>query len=364
MKFFMTNKGVHEFKKWINANKWVYDQKKVLNQIYNWKKCLPWIKPYYALKSNPSIDLVETITSNTNIGLDASSLFEVQLAKKYTNDIIYTNPHLLQDHSFLLDNVNYIVIDDLNELKRAPNLNILLRMNSGIQSANCSFDSKFGCSQSEAYDMIDYALENKKRICGISFHIGSGGNHDRKYAYITSYTYSKPILDYLQKNCLSKPILNIGGGLLSSTDLTETLGWTKHLPYNMIAEPGRYYSEPAYHLITQVIAKTRRGIFLDNGAYHELNVYYRDHWRFPRLTQCYDNQTDRLDKVKEYEDVQLFGPTCDSYDTIGFCNVPKSISVGDCIFLENMGAYTSAGSCNFNGISSASFQKEYVLNKI
>lgn len=45
----------------------------------------------------------------------------------------------------------------------------------------------------------------------------------------------------------------------------------------------------------------------------------------------------------------LWGPTCDSFDKISDSIKMPELAPGDWIVYENMGAYTIAGSCNFNG---------------
>lgn len=358
MKIFLTENIINTFinvKK--NNSRWIFDKNKLLNQIYNWKLKLPWIKPYYALKSNPSEEIIKTLY-NSNIGFDAASMNEILLAKKYSDDIIYTNPHTnLQDDISNLNYMRFKVVDDIGEIDNLKNIkvDILIRLNSCIETANTKFDSKFGCTKEEAYDIIEYANLNNLKVRGISFHIGSGGIHNRKNAYLTAYNHSESLLYYLKKKHKKTPILDIGGGLLYNTDLTETLGWTEYIPYEIIAEPGRYFSEPSYHLFTQIIAKTKRGLFLDNGVYHELNIYHRDNWNFPLLTHYYDTELHVFKKIDNYQDLKIFGPTCDSYDTLNICKFPKYFKKGDFIFLGNMGSYSSAGSCNFNGINSASY---------
>lgn len=359
MKIFLSKYAINTFSNILFKNsRWIFDKQKLLHQIYNWKIKIPWIKPYYALKSNTSEEILQTLCSS-NIGVDAASMNEILLAKKYSNDIIYTNPHtILHEDITNLKHTRFKVVDDIGEIDNLKNIkvDILIRLISCIESANTKFDSKYGCTKEEAYDIIDYAHLNNLKIRGISFHIGSGGLHNRKNAYLTAYNYSEPLLYYLKNIYKEKPILDIGGGLLYNTDLTETLGWTKNIPYEIIAEPGRYFSEPSYHLFTQIIAKTKRGIFLDNGIYHELNIYHRDNWNFPLLTHYYDNNKKEFYKIDKYKDLKIFGPTCDSYDTLNICTFPKYFKKGDWIFLNNMGSYTSAGSCNFNGINPASQQ--------
>lgn len=349
-------------------NRWNYDKPSLLNQIDKWATHIPWIKPYYAVKSNPLPYVLRDITAHIvkdapdfKVGLDVASVYETNHALQYTplENTIYTNPHtiLYEYNKAGTQKYNLKVVDSLCELDVLQGLNqfapLLIRINSGIQSANINFDSKFGATLDEARAILAAAKMRGFQVKGVSFHIGSGGDFPRKTAYIKAYSNACPLLDHIRKEFgVKTPILNFGGGLLYDTDLSEALGWTKNLPYQMMAEPGRYFSEPSHHLAIQVIAITPRGVFIDNGVYHELNVLHRDHWHMPKLGRVLDG--DESNAVTEFQNVRVFGPTCDSYDTLGVCELPKNIQVGDWILLPNMGAYTSAGTVNFNGIRGAS----------
>lgn len=322
-----------------------------------WKKSLPWIRPYYAIKANPSHELLDTLMTDGKVGIDVASLQEINTALNYTTkeNIIYTNPHMIPYEITSIKNagIHIKVVDSMNEIRKLVDNHffpdVLIRMKSNIYDADCAFDSKFGCDKEEARFIQEYATLNNICIRGVSFHIGSGGNFDRNIAYKKAIEYAGYILDKIDN-----PILDIGGGLLYNTDLKEALAWTNNLPYTMIAEPGRYYAEPAYHLKLHVIAKTNRGIFLDNGIYQELNVYHRDHWKFPILTHYYDHETGIIEEIHDYITIDVFGPTCDSYDVMEKIRFPADIKTNDTIFLSNMGAYTSSGAVNFNGIIPAS----------
>lgn len=345
-------------------NRWIYDKTSVYRQLSNWHECIPWIKPYYAIKSNPSSYLLEDIVKHPyKVGLDVASLAEIELALKYTSDtnIIYTNPHTIphEIEQFTSKSLNIKVVDSIGELQKIINNNIeckiLIRINSGNDFGDTKFDTKFGASIEETNDILEFSKQNKIVINGISFHIGSGGIYNRELAYYKSYQLATPYLQYIKKYMnVQRPILNFGGGLLYNTDLKQVLGWTEYLPYQLIAEPGRYISEPSHHLFVQVIAITSRGIYLDNGIYHELNCYKRDHWKMPELTNFINVSTNIVNSVKSSKLVKVFGPTCDSGDTMDECRIPDDISVGDWILLPNMGAYTSAGMMEFNGITGAS----------
>jgi len=358
-----------------SSNRWIFDKDALELQINNWIDKLQWIKPYYAIKSNTSDKLLKIISNYENkIGLDTASIQEVNIALKYTqkSNIIFTNPHTVPHEKkelkkLLTEDVTIKVVDSMCEIIKLVEYNIipnkiLVRINSNFNDANIKFDTKFGSTYLEAIEIINYGVLHNLPIKGITFHIGSGGVFSREEAYRKVIQQSIPLLEYIKSINKEIPILDIGGGLLHDTDLLEALGWTKDLPYTIIAEPGRYFSAPSFHLFTQVISKTKRGIFIDNGVYHELNVYHRDHWNFPILTHFYENgviyhinnDKDNEKQQHNYENITVFGPTCDSYDNIEKCNIPKDIQIGDWIFLDNMGAYTSASKCDFNGILSAS----------
>ena len=373
---YLSNKDKLQF----SSNKrYFFDKKALINQIKKWDDAVPWIQSFYAIKSNPCNEIIKTIMNPgislyNKIGFDSASIGELELALKYTNlgkNIIYTNPHIIPHEKNkmceLLPKIIVKVVDNLYELKKIIEYEIktelLIRLISNIYIANVPFDTKFGCTIEEGFEIIEYANKYNIKIKGISFHIGSGGEFSRKSAYEKAIKYAEPVLKYLE-NVLKdeKPILDIGGGLLYDTNLEEALGWTEELSqkYTIISELGRYYAEPSYHLAVQVIGKTKRGIYLDNGLYHELNVYNWEKWRLPRLTHYYDTNTETIEEVKGLNKVKIFGPTCDSMDTMNECDFPNEFEVGDWIFLHNMGAYTSAGKVDFNGIKGASNNISYL----
>jgi len=364
------NISLKHYNKFNTKTRWIYDKPALLTQAHKWATQIPWIKPYYAVKSCPLPYILEHLTNykfitnniSFQIGLDVASIKETMHALQYTsiNNTIYTNPHTIpheiNEHIQIPFNIK--IVDSVCELellhKNKFMCPILIRVNSGTNKANIKFNSKFGASIEESKEIIKLAHKYKYIVKGVSFHIGSGGTYSRKEEFQSAYfNNANPVLKYIQQIFNeTNLILNIGGGFLYNTDLKEALEWTKQLPYRMIAEPGRYFSEPSHHLAVQVIAITNKGIFLDNGVYHELNCYHRDHWTMPKLTH-YINKG-KTYPVYKYKTNTIFGPTCDSYDTIGNCDFPINIKVGDWILLPNMGAYTNAGMIEFNGIKGAS----------
>ncbi len=50
----------------------------------------------------------------------------------------------------------------------------------------------------------------------------------------------------------------------------------------------------------------------------------------------------------------VVGPTCDSFDKISVSEqLPGNLEIGDYLFTENIGAYSTASSTKFNGFDGA-----------
>lgn len=72
----------------------VYNGAEAKRKISNWKATLPWIKPFYAIKSNPIRNLLRDL-KNDGANLDCASKAEIQLAFSMgltADQIVYSNP--------------------------------------------------------------------------------------------------------------------------------------------------------------------------------------------------------------------------------------------------------------------------------
>lgn len=56
----------------------------------------------------------------------------------------------------------------------------------------------------------------------------------------------------------------------------------------------------------------------------------------------------------------VFGPTCDGADKVLEEVVLPALQPGDWLLFSNMGAYTIAGACNFNGFDAIGARRFYV----
>jgi diaminopimelate decarboxylase len=72
----------------------VYNPLEALKKITAWKQNLPWIKPFYAIKSSPCMELIRDFAGK-GAGMDCASKHEIEVslnAGVLPKDIVYSNP--------------------------------------------------------------------------------------------------------------------------------------------------------------------------------------------------------------------------------------------------------------------------------
>ena len=133
-----------------------------------------------------------------------------------------------------------------------------------------------------------------------------------------------------------------------------------------IAEPGRYFVEKSHTLVLNVIGKKRETYinettqkeeeiiiyYLNDGIYGSFNCIYFDHKK-PIVLPFNERNEKILYKSK------IFGPTCDSIDLITSEIMLPELSIGEWVYVENFGAYTTAASSSFNGFITTDYK--YIL---
>jgi len=196
-------------------------------------------------------------------------------------------------------------------------------------------------------------------MAGVSFHVGSSANN--LAVYRGAIEAARAAFDAAA--ALGMPpmrVLDVGGGFVSGHTFDEAAAvindaLAQHfgdLPcVEVIGEPGRYFAETAFTLAARVIGKRTRGevreYWIDDGLYGSLNCIVMDHYvPTPRPLA-----TPRPGE-KTYTST-VFGPTCDSLDTVVTGYQLPEMSVGDWLVFDNMGAYTTGAGSNFNGFATS-----------
>jgi ornithine decarboxylase len=323
-----------------------------------WNINLPYIKPYYAIKSLQKPFILNTL-SGYDIGFDVASKREIQSVLPYKKPLIFSHP--VKDTPDILyakkQNVEYLVCDTVSEIEKVqkyyPGCKILWRIQSIEDCSLIKFNNKFGASYDETLDAI---MNPSYNIVGISFHVGSMCSDMRIYRemiYLIECIIS-PIFQQARKKL---EIIDIGGGFSKLSDISSLKcyldgyqKWFENNDIKVVSEPGRYFSNDCISLLTRVINVKKKlntyHIYINDSIYNSFSGKKFDHQTFLPIP---------LYKSHEKNKCIIWGNTCDGEDIIGEYNdmyVPKE---GEIILWNNMGAYSIANAVKgFNGFPSSS----------
>jgi len=364
----------------------IVDHDKIRANYQEFRKSLPEVQVYFAIKSNSHPEIVKTM-------YDMGSSFDVASFPEFMtvyeniknmpakerqdfiwNKIIYANT--IKPVETLKELNPYkplVTFDNLEELKKikehAPDAGLVLRIRVPNTGSVVELSSKFGAHPGESVDLIAKAIEYGLGVEGISFHVGSQCcNFDN---YVQSLNIASSIfkeaelrnypIGFIDENGKRKKVLDIGGGFPAHyTDEVESFSvLAKKLNsefkrlfskdnVQIIAEPGRFMVATACTVVTKIVGKAIRDgktcYYLNDGVYHTFSGQVFDHQHNP-LHAFKDGPT----KV-----CSTFGPTCDAFDTISVSDeLPENLELGDLLYSENIGAYSWASSTYFNGFPPA-----------
>jgi len=354
---------------------YIYDLTKLNNLYKQWKDLFPYIKPHYAVKCNPDIEILRTL-AKAGASFDCASPAEIESVlslKVNPRRIIYANPcKRNQDIAFAVERgIQYTTFDSLCELEKihriAPEMKLILRLYANDPTAQCILSNKFGAFRNEWEPILKRAQALNMNIVGVSFHVGSGAcNPD---AFADAIIQARSLFDMAVQYGNIMTILDIGGGFSHSNveSMSKSIHPTidKYFPkedypsLRCIAEPGRYFAETIAVLLTKIIGLREREDTIDywitDSLYGSFNCILYDHIHLRPEPMNLDNEG-AITEIK----TTLWGPTCDGFDKIIDDYMLPKMSCGDWIEWKNMGAYTVAGACDFNGINLTNPRKLYV----
>jgi len=353
----------------------VIDHEKIRRNYLEFKKHLPMIQVYYAVKANSNPEIVETLF-DMGASFDVASMPEFMIVYEFIRDmpdkerqdwiwdkIIYANTikpiETLED----LDQYKPLVtFDNHEEIKKiqqhAPHAGVVLRIRVPNTGSVVELSSKFGADPGEAVDLITEAFDRGLVVEGLSFHVGSQCTNFENY--VKALQLAADIINETETRTGNKiRILDIGGGfpvkyhpeVKSFTVLAKKLdAEIKRLfPPDMqiLAEPGRFLVANACTVVAKVVGKAFRDgkpcYYINDGVYHTYSGQVFDHVTYPVLAF----------KEGETKISAVFGPTCDAFDTITLSAELPELDIGDLVYSENIGAYSHASSTYFNGFPPA-----------
>ena len=352
----------------------VIDHNIIRKNYAEFKKHLPKVQAYYAVKANPEPAIVRTLYE-AGASFDVASLPEFMLVyenirrlpPKAQQDfiwdkIIYANPTKPKETLRALDQYKPLVTyDNLAELKKirqyAPHAGVVLRLRVPNTGSMVELSSKFGCDPGEAVDLINAAFDLGLVVEGLSFHVGSQCTNFQNF--VQALDISAAVMRESKSRGHALKILDIGGGFPAP--------YNKHVqPFSalarkinaeidrlfpeaiqILAEPGRFLVATAATSIATIIGKAVRDgkpcYYIDDSVYHTFSGIIFDHCQ-------YHLKSFRKGKT---EVCAVFGQTCDALDKISLSEELPELEIEDLVYSENIGAYSSASATWFNGFPPA-----------
>lgn len=352
----------------------VIDHEVIRRNYASFRRHLPKVQVYYAVKANPAPEIVRTLYQ-AGASFDVASLAEFMLV--YENikrlpakerqqfiwdKIVYANPIKPKETLQALDRYKPLVTFDnraeLDKIRRyAPHAGLALRLRVPNTGSMVELSSKFGCDPGEAVDLIEAAFGYGLVVEAVSFHVGSQcTNFDN---FVQALNLAAAVMREAASRGREIKILDIGGGFpvpydrhvkplsLLAKKINAEIARLFPPDLQILAEPGRYLVATAATAIATIIGKAVRDgktcYYIDDSVYHTYSGIIFDHCQY----------TLKAFKKGKAEICAVFGQTCDGLDTISHAQELPELDIGDLVYAENIGAYSSASSTWFNGFPPA-----------
>ncbi|KAH8160592.1 hypothetical protein CIB48_g7654 [Xylaria polymorpha] len=347
-----------------------------------WKKNLPRVKPFYAVKCNPDPKVLQLLAS-LGTGFDCASKAEIEQVLDMGVDpsrIIYAQPCKTNSYVRFVANqgVKQMTFDNADELRKIaklfPDAELFLRILTDDSSSLCRLSLKFGASLDATDDLLRLAKELGLNVVGVSFHVGSGASDP--LAFLKAVQDADVVFKQAYAYGFDLQTLDVGGGFTGDSFetmahvLREALDQYFPAHINIIAEPGRYYVSSAFTVACSIIARrtienpmtseASYMVYMNDGIYGNFSCIMYDHQQpvakilRTGMRTYYDNAL--ADAVPEGAragtEYSIWGPTCDGIDQITkSIRFSQELDVGDWLYFEDMGAYTKCSATMFNGFS-------------
>jgi ornithine decarboxylase len=338
------------------------------------KKHLPKVQAYYAVKANPAPEIIRTLY-RAGASFDVASLPEFMLVYENIRNlparerqdfiwdkIVYANPIKPKETLRELDQYKPLVtFDNWAELRKirqyAPQAGLALRLRVPNTGSMVELSSKFGCDPGEAVDMIEEAFRIGLVVEAVSFHVGSQCTNFENF--VQALNMAAAVIREAASRGREIKIVDIGGGFpvpydrhvkpLSGLARKINAEIARLFPPDMqiLAEPGRFLVATAATSVARIIGKAVRDgktcYYIDDSVYHTFSGIIFDHCQYHL----------KAFKKGPTEICSVFGQTCDGLDTISHSEELPDMEIEDLVYAENIGAYSNASATWFNGFPPA-----------
>ena len=325
-------------------------------------------KSLYAVKANPSPELLSILWASGVTHYDVASLGEVRLvaATLPGAELCFMHPVKAEEaiaEAYFTHKVKTFSLDTHEELDKivratatdgiaATDLNLLVRLRVSSDHAKLSLAGKFGAEPHEVKSLLMAARQASDAL-GICFHVGSQAMSPAAYGEAMSR-----VRDAIVEAAVTVDIVDVGGGFPSSYPGMEPPPLDAYfavihnafeaLPISYSAElwcePGRALCAEYASVLVRVEKRRGDELYINDGAYGALFDAAHIGWRYPvELIRAVPSDTRPMA-------FSFYGPTCDDLDRMaGPFVLPGDVQPGDYVEIGMLGAYGCAMRTGFNG---------------
>lgn len=343
------------------------------------KKSMPYARVYYAIKANPTEEVLQLLIERGSC-FDIASVYELDHILKLgaaPDRLSYGNTiKKARDIKYAYEKgVRLFASDSESDVRKlaanAPGSDVFFRILANGLGADWPLSRKFGAQPDVIFENILLAKELGLNPRGISFHVGSQ-QYDVTQWHAALKT-CKELFDATKQKGIKLDLVNMGGGFpahylhpveetyVYAAEITDYLReyFGDDFP-QVIIEPGRYMSGDAGVLVTEVVMisnKERESgipwLYIDAGKFGGLIETLDECIRYPIYSE----------RTGEANDYVIAGPTCDSMDILYEkmpYRLPSGLQEGDRLYFFTTGAYT----CTYSAIFFNGFPplRSYVID--
>lgn len=326
----------------------------------------------YAVKANPSPELVKILWDNGITHYDVASIAEVRMVRAELPEatLCFMHPvkapsaireayHQHGVRTFSLDSVEELakIVDACRDADGEPaqDLRLCIRLRVSSEYSELSLASKFGCDLTEAPVLLQEVRQHADWL-GVCFHVGSQAM--TPFAYVQAL---ERVRAAIAEASVVIDMIDVGGGFPSVYPGMEPPPLEDYftiihrqfealpIAYNaeLWCEPGRALCAEYSSLIVKVEKRRGEELYINDGAYGALFDAAHVDWKFP--VRALED-----DLIKPAMDFAFYGPTCDDADYMqGPFQLPEDIQAGDYFEIGMIGAYGAAMKTDFNGFGAA-----------
>jgi ornithine decarboxylase len=321
----------------------------------------------YAVKANPSPELIRILWDNGITTYDVASIGEVRMVRRTLPEatLCFMHPVKAEEairEAYFTHNVRTFSLDSLEELDKilratndATDLTLCVRLRVSSEHSKLSLASKFGIAPQDAAPLLMAARQAADAL-GICFHVGSQAMTPDAYS-----NAMERVRQAIVEAAVTVDVIDVGGGFPSTYPGMEPPPLERYfdtihrafesLPISysaeLWAEPGRALCAEYSSLVVRVEKRRGSELYINDGAYGALFDAAHIGWRFP--TQLLREPES---EVRDHG-FSFYGPTCDDIDHMpGPFALPADVVTGDYFEIGMLGAYGSAMRTAFNGFGS------------